>query len=264
MARIARAAAALILISAGGFLVYRGLSTYFEANASQSEAAAHWRAPKPNRRSTASLTRPKAVIPEGQTFSHLEVPRLNESLYVVEGDNDSALEKGPGHVRGSAMPGENGNCVIAGHRDLHFRFLKNIEPGDKVYLETEQGRFCYRVTGTKVISPNQIQVLQPTRDAELHLITCYPFYFVGHAPKRFVVTAELEGEPSAAPAAQEIKVASPLKPAAPQPLAARPRVLHRPSIKRVPDSQSLYERSLQATRALNRAAASDLQTSLVY
>ena len=263
MTPVLRATIALIMISAGGFLVYRGLGTYFGANASQNAAAAEWRVPKPARRSTASLSRPKQVIPEGQTFSHLEIPRLNQSLYVVEGDDDSALQKGPGHIRGTAMPGENGNCVIAGHRDLHFRFLKNIEPGDKVYLETEQGRFCYRVTGTKIIAPSQIQVLQPTPDAELHLITCYPFYFIGHAPKRFVVTAELDG-PEMSPAGSIGTKVSDLKPPPAEPRAIRARVSHPSFIKRSPVEPLVYRRSREATRALNRAAASDLQTALVY
>ncbi len=270
MARVTKAAVVLILLSTGGFLVYRGLSTYFGASNSQKEAAASWH-PYPGgigltRRSSSSITRPKAAIPEGQTFSRLDVPRLNQSLYVVEGDNDSALEKGPGHVRGSAMPGEHGNCVIAGHRDLHFRFLKNIEPGDEVFLETAQGRFRYRVTGTKIITPNQIQVLQPTPDAELHLITCYPFYFLGHAPKRFVVTAELDQPFDAPPPLERAAFVTP-PPAVQhhQPAVIRHKSIpYRQPAKHAPSPQSMYERSLAATRALNRAAANDLQTSLSF
>ncbi len=260
--RFVKAVAALVLISAGGFLVYRGLHEYVSSQTAQEEAAFRWNrvvAPSSKTARRQALMR-AAPIPEGTTFSRLEVPRLGESLYVVEGDSTAALRKGPGHVRGSAMPGETGNCVIAGHRDLHFRFLKNIEPGDKVYMETAAGKFCYRVTGAKIITPDQIQVLQPTRDAELHLITCYPFYFLGHAPKRFVVTAELIGLPADS-GSKPMLVAQAVATARAQ---VQPAVRHARKVQisrtkpMVAESELRRQRSLEATRALNRAAAAGL------
>jgi len=93
---------------------------------------------------------------------------------------------------GTALPGVAGNCVIAGHRDTHFRLLEQIHEGDEVELDTHYGNFRYRVRSMEVVSPNDVASLQPTDNGVLHLITCYPFHFVGHAPKRMVIEAELE------------------------------------------------------------------------
>ena len=103
------------------------------------------------------------------------------------------LRRGPGHLAGTAMPGANGNCVIAGHRDTHFRVLKDIREGDDIVLQTTSGQYLYRVKRMRVVSPDNTSALQPTSDPELNLITCYPFYYVGSAPKRFVVEAQLAG-----------------------------------------------------------------------
>jgi len=119
------------------------------------------------------------------------IPRLETQLYVVEGVDQADLRRGPGHMPGTAMPGSNGNCVIAAHRDTHFRVLKDIQKGDDIVLETHDGEFLYRVIGTRIISPKNTAVIQPVSGRVLNLITCYPFYYVGHAPKRFVVQAEL-------------------------------------------------------------------------
>jgi sortase A len=91
------------------------------------------------------------------------------------------------------MPGGDGNCVIAGHRDTHFRILRQIRPGDSVILQTAKGRFVYRVNDTEVVSPTNTSPLRPA-PRTLHLITCYPFYYVGSAPKRFVVDAQLTAQ----------------------------------------------------------------------
>jgi sortase A len=135
----------------------------------------------------------------------LVIPRLHTELYVVEGDGASQLRRGPGHVAGTVMPGQDGNCIIAGHRDTHFRVLKDIRKGDEIVLQTRAGRYTYLVKATQVVSPSNTASLKPTHDAELHLITCYPFYYLGSAPKRFVVQAELlEGPTSPTVAASDI------------------------------------------------------------
>jgi len=92
---------------------------------------------------------------------------------------------------GTALPGAEGNCVIAGHRDTHFRPLESVREGDEVELETKYGTFRYRIRSMEVVSPTNVASLLPTDDAVLHLITCYPFRYVGHAPKRMVIEAEL-------------------------------------------------------------------------
>lgn len=257
MHKYGKAAATLILIGAGGFLVFRGIHEYLESQQSQQQIADTWQdesalpdmPQKLQPKNVPPGSRTPLMVPRGKPFSHLEIPRLHTSLYVVEGSDAQSLKKGPGHVRGSAMPGERGNCVIAGHRDLHFRALKDIQLGDRVYVQDAQGKFCYRVTGTKIISPKQIEVLQPTKDSELHLITCYPFYFLGHAPQRFVVTAQLES------ADQSQAVSVPLT--APHTSPARQIAAAQKHRSPAPRSlgESERERALEATRALNRAAA---------
>ena len=118
-------------------------------------------------------------IRRGDPIAKLIIPRLATELYVVEGDHDSELRLGPGHLKGTAMPGAQGNCVIAGHRDTHFRVLKDIRKGDDIVLETQDGRYLYRVKNTRVVSASNTEPLQPTGTAELNLITCFPFFYVG-------------------------------------------------------------------------------------
>jgi LPXTG-site transpeptidase (sortase) family protein len=127
----------------------------------------------------------------GETVAKLIIPRLDAEVFIVEGDGKDELRKGPGHLAGSAPPGGKGNCIIAGHRDTHFRVLKDIRRGDDIVLETREGQFLYRVKKTQIVSPHNTAALKPTSDPKLNLITCYPFYFVGSAPKRFVVEAKL-------------------------------------------------------------------------
>ena len=141
--------------------------------------------------------RPKAPAPErfipGETIAKLIIPRLDAEIFIVEGDGEEELRRGPGHLSDSARPGGPGNCVIAGHRDTHFRVLKDIKKGDDILIETSTGQYLYRVKSTRIVSPNNTSALKPTRHAALNLITCYPFYYVGSAPKRFVVEAHLAG-----------------------------------------------------------------------
>src|SRR5687768_5888287 len=140
---------------------------------------------------SASVEKPKTPAPErfvpGETIAKMTIPRLSAELFVVEGDGEEELRRGPGHLSDSARPGSPGNCVIAGHRDTHFRVLKDIKKGDDILIETKTGQYLYRVKSTKIVSPNNTSALKPTRHAALNLITCYPFYYVGSAPKRFVV-----------------------------------------------------------------------------
>jgi sortase A len=130
----------------------------------------------------------------GETLGKLTIPRLDAELFVVQGDSTHDLERGPGHLADSAMPGGRGNCIIAGHRDTHFRVLKDIRKGDDIVVQTDDGQFLYRVIKTSVVSPSDTSALQPTKGAVLNLVTCYPFYYVGSAPKRFVVEAKLAAE----------------------------------------------------------------------
>jgi sortase A len=176
-------------IFGGSVLLFLGARDFVEARMGQADAARDFEAAVWNPAPAAKAPRPRP----GDTLAKLMIPRLEAQLYIVEGDGPQELRRGPGHLTGTAMPGAAGNCVIAGHRDTHFRVLKNIRKGDDIVLESDRGVFLYRVERTRIVSPLNTSALQPTGTAELNLITCYPFYYVGSAPRRFVVEARLAG-----------------------------------------------------------------------
>jgi sortase A len=123
-------------------------------------------------------------------LGRLEIARLGLSVMVVEGDDHRTLRRAVGHIPGTALPGQNGNVALTGHRDTFFRPLRNIRPDDLITLATLQGQYRYRVLSTQVVSPEKVSVLDPSQNEILTLITCHPFYFVGAAPNRFIVRAE--------------------------------------------------------------------------
>ncbi len=177
-------------------MLYLGARDFLDSRIGQREAAREFaRQSEPVPPTLQPPVRHAAPPPPklGDPVAKLIIPRLDTELYVVEGDGPRQLRRGPGHLAGSAMPGENGNCIIAAHRDTHFRVLKDIRPGDDIFLKAHGATFIYRVKKTQVVSPDNTHSLRTTPDAELHLITCYPFYYVGSAPKRFVVQARLTG-----------------------------------------------------------------------
>lgn len=123
----------------------------------------------------------------------LEIPRLGLSVIVIEGDSNRVLRHAAGHITGTAFPGEPGNIGISAHRDTFFRPLRNIRPDDAITLTTLLGEFHYRVVSIRTVSPFDIAVLHSSEKETLTLVTCYPFYFVGPAARRFIVRAEREG-----------------------------------------------------------------------
>jgi sortase A len=129
------------------------------------------------------------IGPDG-LIGRIEVPRLSLSVIVVEGTDKTTLRRAAGHIVGTGLPGRSGNIGIAAHRDTFFRPLKNIQRDDLIKLTTLRGEYRYRVVSTKVVSPESVEVLKPDGNEILTLVTCYPFYFVGAAPNRFIVRAE--------------------------------------------------------------------------
>jgi len=123
-------------------------------------------------------------------IGRMEIPRLSLSTVVAEGIDKRTLRRAVGHIPGTALPGQRGNVGIAGHRDTFFRSLKDIHVHDIIVLTTLWGEYRYRVVSSRVVSPNEVAVLHPTNNEVLTLVTCYPFYFVGPAPDRFLVRAE--------------------------------------------------------------------------
>jgi sortase A len=132
--------------------------------------------------------------PVGEPLARLRVPAARIDAVVFGGSDATTLEKGPGHVPGTALPGLEGNaphnCVITAHRDSHFRRLGWVRPGHRIELDTPGKRRSYRVVSRRVVDPTEVSVLRPTPRPRLTLITCYPFTFIGPAPKRLVVVAE--------------------------------------------------------------------------
>jgi sortase A len=132
------------------------------------------------------------VVRAGGLVGMLDVPRLNLTTPVIEGDDDSTLKRAVGHLPDTPMPWEGGNSAFAGHRDGLFRPLKDIKIGDEILFRTSRDQYRYRVTGTAIVTPDDVSVLEPRSQPSLTLITCYPFSYVGNAPKRFIIHASRE------------------------------------------------------------------------
>ena len=128
----------------------------------------------------------------GSTIGRISIARLGVSAIVRAGSDARTLSLAVGHVPGTALPGEQGNVGLAGHRDTFFRKLKDIETGDAIILATPDGSFTYRVERTVVVDPSDVWVLDATADPVLTLVTCYPFSYIGSAPQRFIVRAILD------------------------------------------------------------------------
>ena len=128
-------------------------------------------------------------VRRGDLVGRLEIPRLGMSAIVLEGDDDRTLRLGVGHVPGTAFPGRRGNVALAAHRDTFFRPLRGIKPADRIAVTTTRGTYRYAVDFVRIVSPDDVAVLADTARPSLTLVTCYPFYWVGNAPKRFVVRA---------------------------------------------------------------------------
>jgi sortase A len=130
----------------------------------------------------------------GKLIGRLEAPSVKMSTPVLEGSDDATLSRGAGHIEDTPYPGEAGNVGIAGHRDTVFRPLRNIHVGDALDLTTTDRIFRYKISKTLIVGPDDVYVLDPTKSPTLTLVTCYPFDYVGHAPRRFIVQAELVKE----------------------------------------------------------------------
>lgn len=126
---------------------------------------------------------------DGSTIAMLRIPRIALEVPVGYGTDKDVMFRGAGLIEGTAFPGGVGNVAIAAHRDSFFRGLKDVVIGDVIELETLSGSDYYRVSTLSVVEPTDVQVLAQTRESALTLVTCFPFYFVGHAPQRFIVRA---------------------------------------------------------------------------
>ena len=182
-----------VLISAGLFsLGYVGL-VFVQAKLYDSDAQQFVSRPLPDSQGGLSpqpeVQPPESSLIEGQILGHLEISSLGVSAAVLQGTTSRTLRHGVGHIHGTAFPGAPGNSALAGHRDTFFRALKDVHEGDEIELKTPTASTRYLVDWARVVSPEDNSALDPTRESALTLVTCYPFYFIGAAPERFVVRA---------------------------------------------------------------------------
>lgn len=150
------------------------------------------------------LPPPRAPIATGAWVARLDAPSVKLSATVLEGSDDKTLARGAGHIEDTAFPGDAGNVGIAGHRDTTFRPVRHLHVGDPLVVTTADRVYRYRISKTTIVDPEDVYVLDPADHPTLTLVTCYPFEFIGHAPRRFIVSADLTGEErrAAEPAAQ--------------------------------------------------------------
>jgi sortase A len=122
----------------------------------------------------------------------LRIPDLGLEVPVYASASDLHLNRGAGLIEGMGLPDKGGNLGIAGHRDGFFRVLKDVVPGQRIEIETQKRKHTYRVVSTEVVDPTDLRVLADTLDPTVTLVTCYPFYFLGSAPQRFIVRGQYE------------------------------------------------------------------------
>ena len=128
---------------------------------------------------------------KGDLIGTLDIPRIKRVIPIYEGTDDAELKRGAGHYIKSVMPGAIDNSVIAGHRDSVFSKFGSLKIGDPLTVKTASGTFTYKIKSFRIVKADDRTVIVPTKVATLTLSTCYPFYYVGNAPKRFIVTALL-------------------------------------------------------------------------
>jgi len=179
---------AWVLLAAG--ILALGYAAYVVADAKAYQASELRRFEEA--RQTPALTRAPVPAEDG-SIGEIAIARLGLTAMVVQGDSPAVLRRAVGHLADTALPGEAGNVVLAGHRDTFFRPLKRIRAGDLIVLKTRGGDFEYRVESTSIVAPTDVEVLQPTGGRTLTLVTCYPFSYLGSAPDRFIVHARQTG-----------------------------------------------------------------------
>lgn len=176
----------LFLIIAGIALLSYVAGQYWGMYRSQQTLQAQWE------KQSATANIPGAPrLSADDLLTRVVIPKISLDAIVVEGVSRKMLSEGPGHIKGTAAPGEPGNAVISAHRDTFFRHIYELNKGDEILVRRNGKVFHYQVTGKKIVMPDDMAVLKQTSDAQLTLITCYPTYYIGPAPKRLVVFSKL-------------------------------------------------------------------------
>ena len=153
-------------------------------------AAPHASGAEPMTPASDSVADPSDGAP--RLLARLRIQRISLDVAVLDGIDNRTLRRGAGWIPGTARPGERGNVGLAAHRDTFFRPLRHVRPGDAIELDTPDGVRSYFVRSTTVVDPEMTAVLEPIDEAVLTLVTCFPFYYVGPAPQRYIVRAVAE------------------------------------------------------------------------
>jgi sortase A len=173
----------VLLAWTGGTIAYAGIYQRYQSWKFAQEVAA------PGVIEAAPSDPDMMELREGDVIGKLGIPRIGFSVMILQGMDEATLLLGAGHVPGTPLPGVEGNVVFAAHRDTFFRKLEGIRPGDSIQFSTVRRTYEYIVESSEVVDPEDTRSMESRAREELTLITCYPFYFVGAAPKRFIVHA---------------------------------------------------------------------------
>lgn len=179
----------IVLMVVGTLLILYVVSQYGEMYFEQKRMAEAWEQEQAKHAGTESTADAGSQVDDGMI--RLVIPKIDLTSFIVEGTTHKALLLGPGHMTRTAEPGEIGNAVISAHRDTFFRHIAELEKGDEFFIERGGKKFVYEVTGKKVVEPSDMSVIRQTHDAQVTLITCYPIYYIGPAPKRLVIFSKL-------------------------------------------------------------------------
>jgi sortase A len=204
--RLRRNVLPLILMVVGAALVLYVGAQYAQMYLEQRSLAREWE------RQQTTLLQPQPnqpPVPRGLT--RLAIPRINLDAIVVEGATRHDLLLGPGHIKGTAEPGELGNVVITGHRDTFFRHIHELGKGDVVLVQRNGKTYRYEVTAKKIVDPEDVSVVRPSKDNRLTLITCYPTYYIGPAPDRLVVFTKMVDQTGTSGLVKTAQAASPVQ-----------------------------------------------------
>jgi sortase A len=185
----------VVAIASLGYYGYVSAETYLYQAYENRELDAILASAPPRAPGDATHAPLRARPAAGEMIGRVEIPRLGVSVVVRAGSDARTLRLAVGHIAGTALPGEDGNVGLAGHRDTFFRRLRDIRPDDEIRVATPGGVFTYRVERTVVVQPDDVWVLDPTDEPSLTLVTCYPFTYLGSAPQRFIVRASLQATP---------------------------------------------------------------------
>jgi len=189
---LGRRTSAVLLVVGAVLLGYVG-SEYAAMYSGQQALHRQWQ----QQQSSSAANSLAAPVAKHDGLTRVSIPKIDLDVIVVEGTNHKALRLGPGHLKGTPAPGEAGNSVISAHRDTFFRHIYELNDGDEIQVRRDGHTFTFQVTGKKIVTPNDLSVLKKTSDTRLTLITCYPVYYIGPAPKRLVVFSKLVGNAKA-------------------------------------------------------------------